>query len=150
MKKGNFIAAILCFLLGVFVLIEAILLPDGAEGVPGPGMFPVIIAVILILSACALFISTLRMKPEDNTKIEPFSKDAKRVYLSMAALIVYILVLPYVGFCTTTAVMLFFFLNWFSKKGIVPCVLISVLITAVIYLIFNRLLNVPLNFGLLL
>lgn len=150
MKKGNFVAAAIGFLFGIFVLIEALLLPKGTNGVPGPGLFPGVVSAILILSSITLFVRSLRMKPEENVEIHPFSDDSKRVYLVMAILVVYLAVMPYVGFCVTTFVLMFALVKWFSARKVVPCLLIAAVVTAAIYLIFSKVLNVPLDFGLLI
>lgn len=150
MKKGNFVAAAIGFVFGVFVLIEAFLLPKGTNGVPGPGLFPIIISAIMILSSVALFLRSLKMKAEEDIEIHPFSDDSKRVYLVMAVLLVYLVVMPYVGFCVTTFVLMSALVKWFSAKKIVPCLLISAVVTAAVYLIFSKVLNVPLDFGLLI
>jgi putative tricarboxylic transport membrane protein len=150
MKKGNFVTAAIGCLFGILVLIEAFRLPRGTNGVPGPALFPTIVSAIMILCSVALFLRTLKMDPKDAVAIQAFSNDSKRVYLVMAILIVYLMVMPYIGFCTTTVVLMFALIKWFSAKKALPCFLISAAVTAAVYLIFNKVLNVPLNFGLLI
>lgn len=148
MKKGNIITAVVCIVMAVYVILTAMTYPGAKHGVPGPGMFPIIISSLMILSSISLIITSLKMKPEENVSIDISSEGSKRVYIVMAMLIAYFILFKYVGFIITTTVLLSVLIRWFSKKNIVFCIVISIVITMAVYLIFNKLLNVPLNFGM--
>ena len=108
---------------------------------------PLIIAVII---SAALFINTLRMKPEDDVPVDLTSRNVLNVYITIAGLIVYITLLPLLGFITTTSIMLLLFFKWFSKYAWWKCLLISVLFTVGIWLLFGIVLNVPMRYGVLI
>ena len=89
------------------------------------------------------------MKPENDTKIEFWNSGTKRVYLTMAILAIYLLILEPVGFIISTTVMQFIFIQWFAKKKPVITLVIAVVITMVVYLVFKFTLNVPIDsFGI--
>lgn len=150
MKIANLISAGLCTILGIIIIAIASRYPTAdayGTGVPGPGLWPICISTILILCAVILTIRTLKMKSKDDVSLSLLSTGACRVYLCMAILIAYVAVLKYVGFILSTIVMMFTFIQWFSKKKIIISLLISVGCTLAIYFIFKLFLNVPIDFG---
>jgi putative tricarboxylic transport membrane protein len=150
MRKANFIVS------GVFTVFALIIIgislgfPPSNHGVPGPGMFPIIIAVLIIIASLTLFITTLRMPKEQDTSIDLKSKNVLNVYITMAGLIIYFALMPLLGFIVTTSVMLTLYIRWFGKRTWWKCIVISVLFTVAIYLLFGSVLNVPMHFGILL
>lgn len=151
MKKGNIIASILVIALGIYVIITCMGYPKAeayGTGVPGPGLWPGVVAGCMVAAGLALLIKSLRMKPEEDTPIAMWTDGTKRVYITMAILVAYVAILGVVGFILSTIVMLFIFIQWFSKTKPVVTAVISVVTTMVIYCIFRFLLEVPVDFGL--
>lgn len=152
MKKGNIIASILVIALGLYVVITCMGYPRAeayGTGVPGPGLWPGLVAALMVAAGLALLIKSLRMKPEDDTPIEMWTDGTKRVYITMAILIAYVAILGVVGFIPSTIVMLVVFIQWFAKTKPVITLLISAVATLVIYCVFKFVLNVPVDFGLI-
>lgn len=150
MKKGNFIAAALFAAFAIYVIYEASFFPASKARVPGPAVYPTGVAILMLMAAVSLVITTLRMTPEEDKKIDMLTPDAVRVYVSMAVLSVYAFLVPIVGFCTVSAVMLFGLIKWFGGYRFHYCAFVSVLVTGIIYLVFSEVLNVPFRFGVLL
>lgn len=50
-------------LLAILVIIQSSFYPKGQDGIPGPGFFPIIIAVLMLAASISLIITTLRMLP---------------------------------------------------------------------------------------
>ena len=151
MKKGNIIVSVLCAILGITVIAIASGYPTAADygtGVPGPGLWPICIPVVMLLCAAILAARTLKMKSEDDEKIELWTPGTRRVYISMLILVIYTILLHPVGFILTTTAMLFTFIQWFGKKKIYITFAISAAATLVVYFAFKYLLNVPMAFGL--
>ena len=136
MKKGNLVLAAICAVLGVGIIAVASGYPKAADygtGVPGP----------------ILIYRTLKMKPEKDTKIDLWTSGTRRVYITMGILVVYLLVLPFLGFIISTFVLELIFIQWFAKKNPVITALIAAAITMVVYCAFRFLLNVPVHtFGI--
>ena len=100
--------------------------------------------------AAILLYRTWKLTPEKNTPIDLFSSGPKRAYISMAILVVYVFLLEPLGFIIATTLLEFIFIRWFSKKGYVVSFLISAAVTAVVFGIFQFVLNVPVgSFGLI-
>ena len=150
MKKGNFVVASLSLILGIAIIGISLTFPEGTNGVPGPGLFPILISAVLMVSAVILIIRTIKMPEEENVPLDMLSSDKKRVYLTMLVLVIYFIVLPYIGFCVSSFAMLCILIKWFSKKSILKCIIISAAMTAVVYFLFRIVLSVPLDFGLLI
>lgn len=150
MKKANFVVSGIFAAFALVVIFIAKGYPPSNHGVPGPGMFPIIIAVLMLISSIVLFINTLRMPTTGDTEIDLKSRSILNVYVSMGGLILYIVLLPMLGFVSTTSVMLSLFIKWFSKRPWWKSILIAVLFTVGIYLLFGTVLNVPMRFGFIL
>ena len=146
MKKGNLVLAALCILLGIGIIAVSSTYPTAESygtGVPGPGLWPMAISIVMLACAAILLYRTWKLTPEKNTPIDLFSSGPKRAYISMAILVVYVFLLEPLGFIIATTLLEFIFIRWFSKKGYVVSFLISVAVTAVVFGIFQFVLNVP-------
>lgn len=150
MKKANFVVSGLFAVFAIVIIAISMGYPPSNHGVPGPGMFPIIIACLILLSALILVIQTLRMPKAKDTKIDLKSKNILNVYITMAGLVVYVVLLPMIGLIVTTSIMLALYIRWFGKRAWWKCILISVLFTMGIFLLFGSVLNVPMRFGLLI
>ena len=152
MKKGNIILSVICAILGITVIAIASGYPTAADygtGVPGPGLWPIVISVAILICAALLMQRSLRMKGEDDTEIALWTPGTKRVYITMIILVIYAILLEPLGFLLATTAIQFVFIQWFAKKKWYITLIISAVVSVVVYLAFNYLLNVPLDFGLL-
>lgn len=150
MKKGNLVAAAAFAAFAVYIIAEAARFPPGTAKVPGPAMFPTIIAVIILMASVFLFITSLRMRPAEDTSLDLGSRGARRVYISMAIMAAYVAIMPLVGFFTTSTVLLFALIQWFGKYRFLYSAVVAAVITGLVYGVFNYVLHVPFRFGVLL
>lgn len=148
MKKTNIVFSLISIAFASAILIITSSWPASRDGVPGPAVFPRIIACIIICCALVVLIRTLLSKKED-TVVRYATRDCLGVYITKAALIVYFLLMKYLGFIIDTVIMLTCFFAWFSKKRLVTCILIAVVSSLVIFVIFSKGLNVSMRYGLL-
>ena len=150
MKKANYVVSGIFALFGAALIAIALGFPPSSHGVPGPGVFPIIVgALTLICSATLALVTTFRMREED-VPLKLLTRDALNVYITMGGLIVYLVLMPMLGFVVTTSVMLTLFIKWFSKKAWWVCALIGVLFSAGVFALFGFVLHVPMRFGLLI
>lgn len=150
MKKGNYVVSVVCAVLGIAIIGIASGYPTAADygtGVPGPGLWPIVISVVMLLCAALLMVRTLKMPPEENEEITLWTPGTRRVYISMIILTIYCIILHPVGYIISTTVMQFVFIQWFAKKKPYITLLIALAITLVSYFAFKNLLNVPVDFG---
>lgn len=147
MKKGNLIVAGIFTALSLFVIIMAFQLPPAKNGVPGPGYWPIMISIVMLVSAITIGINALSAK-EDAPLILGGSNHV-RVYISMGCLVAYLLGMYYIGFCVSTFVMLYGFITWFGKYKWYSRILTAFSITTIVYTVFQFILKVPFRFGIL-
>ena len=151
MKKGNLVTAGICGILGISIIAIASGYPravDYGTGVPGPGLWPICISIVLLLCSAILLYRTLKMKPEEDTQLNLWTTGSRRVYISIAILFAYVIILPPVGFILSTTAMEFIFIQWFAKKKWYVTLVISAAITLVVYCAFKFMLHVPIDFGM--
>lgn len=153
MKKINMIVSAICMLLGVGIITIAMGYPTAEQygtGVPGPGLWPIVISIVMMGCALLLAVKSLRMPAEEDVKVELWNENTIRVYIVMGMLFLYAAVLKLLGFLLATAILEFALIQWFAKKKYWVTALISLAITLVIYCAFKFVLNVPIgSFGIL-
>ncbi|MBK5246357.1 MAG: tripartite tricarboxylate transporter TctB family protein [Peptostreptococcaceae bacterium] len=147
MKKGNLIFAGVFSALAIFIMYFAMQLPKARNGVPGPGYWPILISVVMLVAAITVGIKAFTTK--DDTPLVLGASDHIRVYIAMGLLIVYLLGMYYIGFGIATFVMLYGFITWFGKYTWFFRALMAFAITAVVYSVFVYVLKVPFRFGIL-
>ena len=153
MKKMNLMFSGICAAIGVFLIVLAAGYPTAADygtGVPGPGLWPIVISAVMLAMAALLVMKSVKMPAEKNVDVPMWNEGTKRVYITMGILFAYTLVLEFLGFIIATTIMEAIFIQWFAKKKPIITVLISVVVTLVIYCVFQFVLNVPVgSFGIL-
>lgn len=147
MKKANLILAAICLILGVYVISVAMTFPAGNNGTPGPGVFPMIVASLLIASSVSIIITSIRM---EDVKIIWIDENIKPVYISMGAVVIYTLALAQIGFVVTSIIFMTGMVQWFKQGSIIKNLIISVVFVGIVYGVFSGLLNVPMDFGILI
>jgi putative tricarboxylic transport membrane protein len=147
MNKGRLTLAGMFIALSLFIIVFALQLPASRNGVPGPGTWPILISVIMLISAIVVAIQAVRS--EGAAPLDMLGKDQIRVYLSMIMLVIYLIGMNLIGFAVSTFVMLFGFISWFSSYRWYTRGVAAFVITAVVYCIFQYALKVPFRFGLL-
>lgn len=151
MKKGNMVFSLVCIVLGLYIIIVSMGYPKAAAygtGVPGPGMWPGIIAACLVVVSIVLLVKSIRMPKEVADNVPEINSGNKRVLISVIGLVAYVASLNILGFIISTVIMLFAFIQWFSKGELWKSAIISVVTTILIYSVFRFLLHVPIDFGL--
>jgi hypothetical protein len=141
MRKLNIVAAIVMIALGVLIIQVSGSFP-AIVGTLGPNFFPRMLAGLLIAFSAAILIIAWRQK--DDEPIEPPQKSTLFIF---ASLVIYILILPYLGFLAATPLFLLlsgFLLAEDIRKWWKKILVSSVVSTGSLYYLFAVLLNVPL------
>jgi putative tricarboxylic transport membrane protein len=138
---------------GIFIIIFsgvtiylALRLPMGRMGKPGPGIFPLLLSVVIGFLALFLFLRTLRSKVEFGTEEIPAPK-WRLVYL-LGDLCLYAFLLRPLGFLIGTWIFLIV-LKPIVKKRWIPTLLGSLFISLAFFFFFYYLLKVELPMGIL-
>ena len=145
MKKMNFAVALFFIALSCYVLFSAQSFPGKIDNVPGPGYFPTILSVILILLSLLLIASSGKV---DNAPLGIFSRENSIVFIAGGVTLAYLGLIYIFGFLIATPLYLIAILRFFRMRNWQSVVLTSVLTTAASYAIFTTVLEVQLPSGL--
>jgi putative tricarboxylic transport membrane protein len=126
-------------------LTLALRLPFGAAARPGAGFYPVIVAVFAVVVALAATASAYRSAPGTGT-VELGADARRRVVISVVALIVFCLVLPWIGYPAAALAFVTVVLRYLGARW-TTALLTGVLSSAGSYVLFDVLLDVPLPRG---
>ena len=149
MKRANIVASIIFAVFSIVVIVYTYsTFPAGRQGVPGPGVFPIIVAGAMLLCSIIIFITYIKSK--DDTPINLINESTKRAYLTMGIMVAYLVLAPIIGFLTVTFMFLVGTIKWFSRRGWIYVVVVSLGINAFVYATFSIILSVPLPTGLLI
>ena len=80
MRKGNIIAGLICAAVAVYVIVTCLGYPRAevyGTGVPGPGLWPGIIAALLLICSVGLIVVTLMMKKDQFPELPMWTPGTK-------------------------------------------------------------------------
>lgn len=140
------IAALLLVVFAVAVFIETADYRTGPSADPGAAFFPRMIAALLALLGVFQFVQTYRTGETRTFEVE--IPVAKRVFGAILAPILYLLVLPVVGFLVSTIVFLVGFMYYAGARSPGRMIGSSVGITLLLFYIFGSIFYVPLPEGI--
>jgi hypothetical protein len=135
---------VLLVVVGVYLTL-ALRLPFGTAARPGPGFYPVIIAMFAVVVALAATASAFR-SVRSAVVVELDHASRRRVVISVAALVAFCLCLPWVGYPAAAFAFVAVVLRYLGARWTTALVT-GVLSSAGSYGIFAALLDVPLPRG---
>ena len=146
MKAANYIVSGVTLILGIIIVAMASQFKiEFGAGDPGAGFWPAMLGVLLILLAVILFIVTVKNAKELEQETFTISMPAnKRVYVVMAFVIAFCVVLYFLGFYIATALFIpivMYILEVRSPKKII----ITTAATVIgVYVVFDTFLKISL------
>jgi putative tricarboxylic transport membrane protein len=146
-RRRDLGAAAILLAFGLFALIQARGLRFGTIVAPGPGFFPLCLAVALCLTSVALIVSAVRTA---TAAVPAALAGGPRFAVAgtLASLLVYALVLERLGFLLATIGLLLFFFRVLQRQSWLVAVTGSVATSLAAYLVFRIWLGVNLPGGL--
>lgn len=141
------VVAVLLFVLGVVVIVEARRLGAGwtSDG-PGAGYFPFYIGLLICIASGGIFYQARFSKSRDTG---PFVDRAQmgRVLSVLLPAVVYVLVTVFLGLYIASAIYIALFMIVLGKYSPVKSVLLAVVINAIFFAMFEVWFKVPLYKG---
>ncbi len=129
---------------------RAVGFPEAAGGLPGPAVFPLLLASALGLCGVALGVQAFMEKPRATNSADS-STDTLETYGHPAALLAamcgYAVLMPYMGFLSATSVFLFIALRIFGHSGGVRAWAFALTASVLLYGLFAWLMGVSLPEG---
>lgn len=145
-RNGDLLSGAILLVLGLYIAYEALQMSFGSIRRPGPGFFPVILAVLLIVTAGVVAIRSLRFGSE--AVAVGFGQRTWHILVTIAAVALYTALLETVGFLLCTLVLTFALLKGMGRVSWLRSAAIAIGGTVGLYLIFTQL-GIPLPKGLL-
>ena len=116
-----------------------------------PGHYPMAVAAFLALLAVILFAQTLFSpgSEEHDPAVLPAgdSKAARPLLLGFTLVLVYVILMPWIGFTAGSVLFVFCFVLWMGRYSVLVAGALAIGIPAVLWSIFAYLLAVPLPQG---
>ena len=131
------------------VLLHVQSFPELDNGYPGPALFPSVLAVLFILCGISLIFQGLR-KREKVLRFDTGSVSLAgwiNIAFVLGAIVCYIFFSDFFGFLIFSFVILMILMKWLKVKTLLSLAM-SVGVTLAIYLLFAKVLLVPLPWGL--
>lgn len=124
-------SAAIPLLTGLGCLALSLQLPLGSVSAPGPGMWPLICSLAIVLPSAALFLFARRLEHP-----ERFTRNVWAVLLGVASLAAFTLLMPVVGVEIALVLLFFLWLKVLGGESWRTSVLVSVCATVVVYGLF--------------
>lgn len=147
-KRADLITSLILLAFSAFIIINAFSMSIYMQYAPGPGMFPLVLGIVLAILSVSLLISAVSPKGKD--KESPFSnKQAMLPALLLAlGLIAYAALLSTLGYIIDTFLLVLYIMLIISKDKPKTAILTAVIITAMVALIFQVGLQLRLPHGI--
>lgn len=104
---------------------------------PGPGTWPLLVSGVMVASSVIVLLT------ERGEDVEAFTGRIKLIGLGFASLALFVVLFPYLGFILPGFLTLAFWLRYLGGESWRMTLLLSVLLTAILYVLFVPLLGVP-------
>jgi putative tricarboxylic transport membrane protein len=135
---SNVLTAVAVVALGIGTLIGSAELGIGTASKPGSGTWPMIVSIVTILLGLGLL--AVARRSHDG---ERFAKASLLVLVGLATMIVFVVLLPIIGFEIPAALLCFVWLRFLGGEGWRLSTVLSIALVAAFYLIFVGALSVP-------
>jgi hypothetical protein len=150
MGKADRISGFFWLIFSVFVSYESYKLGLGTLYKPGPGFLFFWIGVVIgILSVAVVMKSFQSRKPDEGREIVFKKSNLTKVFLVLISLFLYSLFMERLGFLIVTLLLFIFLLGVIEKKRWSFTLVVSLIVTAMAYLVFEKGLQSQLPAGLL-
>jgi len=131
--------------IGIGALLYAQKLPFGSWNDPGPGLWPICLSVLIIAVSLLLI-----FRKEENEETEPFTRDSWFPFYGVLSLIAFIVLFEHVGIIVPSLLTFLIWTRFFGRERWRNALALSVGLTALIYLLFAKGLEIPFPKDLLL
>lgn len=143
MRLPNLIIGIIIVLIGIFFIANTLDFPDLTLEPVGPAFMPRLYSILLIFLGSILIIKALREKAE-NKETE---SNMKYALISMLIVVVYVLIIPLLGFYISTFIFSLTFLFFSQVRNKIILVSIPVGAILFIFIFFDKILKVAIPVG---
>ncbi len=150
MKKANIIWGILGLLLCVYVWVSSAAFPTDAVMKIGPDFFPRLMATGMGVSSILLLVHTYSIKEDRKAETISFTDPGiQRALIILAAAVIYVIVMQYLGFIPATIIFMMFMMYKLQFRKYARMFLVATATAVCVQLAFQGMLDIQLPMGLL-
>lgn len=124
-------------LVGLAVAAHALSLSTGSWKAPGPGMWPLVVGVILGAASLATMVPRV-----ETTQEEHFTAGSRAVFPALLSLVVFIWAFNIIGFSITGFALALFWLKFLGRGAWLPSIIMAAVGTLIFQLLFVGVLGV--------
>jgi putative tricarboxylic transport membrane protein len=152
MKINDAIFGVVLLLLGIVILVHVQAFPTIPGQKYGPALFPGSAAAVIVVCALLLIVSGLRERAGGRMiEFAAWTRSGRHLgafFAIVAGVVAYLLLVDAVGFLLLATALL---VGWFLVLRVrpLPAVVTAVIVTALIWYSFYKVLRVPLPWGIL-
>jgi putative tricarboxylic transport membrane protein len=148
--KADPVSGLFWLIFSAFVSYESYKLGLGTLHQPGPGFFFFWTGIVIAILSLIVIAMSLRKRSPEEAQEPIFGKGrVAKIVLVLISLFLYALLMERLGFLIVTLLFFIFLLGVIERKRWTFAVLVSLIVTAVSYLVFEKALQSQLPNGLL-
>jgi hypothetical protein len=148
-RNNDIVTGLVVLLIGIYIFIESIRLLEVGEYYDSPGLLPVIISSIIILSSIVMLwngINKEKIKINANltgsaNNIEKKPLFTHRIFVIIFIIALYIIILDYFGFLFSSILFLFVLMYYLKSTTILKIIIFSVIVPVLIQYVFKNIFN---------
>ena len=136
------ISSLFFICISVIFLVGALCMPIGQPNEPGPGFMPLFLGVIMVLISGGLLLQGF-FRPEPTSSELMNRGSIIRIALSVVGLVLYCVLLPFVGFFFVTFLFEIAYMKLFGVTKWRTILMVAITATLGAFLLFDTLLQIP-------
>ncbi|GAB3443231.1 tripartite tricarboxylate transporter TctB family protein [Actinophytocola sediminis] len=128
---GNAVVAVVVIAVGVAALAGSLALGVGSARAPGPGTWPLVVSVVLVVLGVALLATARRA-----SDAERFAPTSVLVGAGLATMVGFVAVIEVIGFEVPAALLCVVWLRFLGRESWRTSIVVSLAVVAAFYLVF--------------
>ncbi len=146
-SKGYIVVGAIGICLSVLYLALSFQMPMGRVRQPGAGVFPVISGFLLLLGSVSALWEGMKQRKSEKVEL-PAGSDLLRLLAVLGGVLGYLILLPVLGQLISSTLFCFVLIRALSSLSIWRVMLYAVLMAGAAYLLFVRILMLPMPAGI--
>ncbi len=146
-SKGYIVVGAIGICLSVLYLALSFQMPMGRVRQPGAGVFPVISGFLLLLGSVSALWEGMKQRKSEQVEL-PAGSDLLRLLVVLGGILGYLILLPVLGQLVSSTLFCVVLIRALSSLSIWRVVLYAVLMAGAAYLLFVRILMLPMPVGI--
>lgn len=150
-RVGNIVIGAIAMLVSGLFFYLTFSFPVSEFQDTGPGFLPRVYCIILFFLGITLILQYVPFKEfNQGTKNKSITKELKMALKAMGLVLLYLLVIPYLGFYIATLFIVVIFLWVCGVRQVLQMILLPLGLTLFVFILFNQMLNIPIPSGMLI